>query len=276
MYEAPFPPMTPNPSSTPYTLYTRILYTYSHRGGEEGELTREKVRGATVNKAGSKIPIWLTASFTSLQTLINTCFKVPVHSVQVNFFRWHLALVSIQFCFLSSLQLFNPWWSHTYWSWWAREGGRECQSTRASPSPPVSWPRPPSPAAPSAAYYAAARCSTCPHRRRSQSVEYKVKGGFFYSTLKPSAAPQIPLCQRMLELNREIHIYEYHIVCPLVGTGTLPTPSLASECAFRPDQEGRHTRLRLRRWGSPNSDDWTKSLALCLLGEKNHQCFSVP
>ena len=28
---------------------------------------------------------------------------------------------------------------------------------------------------------------------------------------------------------------------------------------------GRHIRLRMRGWGSPNSDDWRKSLALCLL-----------
>jgi hypothetical protein len=28
---------------------------------------------------------------------------------------------------------------------------------------------------------------------------------------------------------------------------------------------GGHTRLRVRGWGSPNSDDWRKSLALCLL-----------
>jgi hypothetical protein len=26
-----------------------------------------------------------------------------------------------------------------------------------------------------------------------------------------------------------------------------------------------HTRLRVRGWGSPNSDDWRKSLSLCLL-----------
>ncbi len=46
-----------------------------------------------------------------------------------------------------------------------------------------------------------------------------------------------------------------------------PNPSPASECALPPDQmvvEG-HTRLRLRGWGSSNSDDWRKSLALCLL-----------
>ncbi len=28
---------------------------------------------------------------------------------------------------------------------------------------------------------------------------------------------------------------------------------------------GEHTRLRVRGWGSPNSDDWRKGLALCLL-----------
>ncbi len=45
-----------------------------------------------------------------------------------------------------------------------------------------------------------------------------------------------------------------------------PTPSLASECAPSPRTKGRgHTRLRAMGWGSPNSDDWRKSLALCLL-----------
>jgi hypothetical protein len=39
-----------------------------------------------------------------------------------------------------------------------------------------------------------------------------------------------------------------------------PTPSLASECA-PPHQKpkGGHTRLRVRGWGSPNSDDWRKA-----------------
>ncbi len=46
-----------------------------------------------------------------------------------------------------------------------------------------------------------------------------------------------------------------------------PNPSLAGEYAPRSPQnrEGGHTRLRVRGWGSPNSDDWRKSLALCLL-----------
>ncbi len=40
-----------------------IQYTYSHRKGGRGKSwTREKVREATVHKAGSKIPTWLTVS----------------------------------------------------------------------------------------------------------------------------------------------------------------------------------------------------------------------
>jgi hypothetical protein len=45
-----------------------------------------------------------------------------------------------------------------------------------------------------------------------------------------------------------------------------PNPSPASGCAPPPKPKGGgHTRLRVRGWGSPNSDDWRKSLALCLL-----------
>jgi hypothetical protein len=54
----PYPPLT-------HTLYTCTLYTYlftQGRGGGEESWTREKVRGATCHKAGSKIPTWLTIS----------------------------------------------------------------------------------------------------------------------------------------------------------------------------------------------------------------------
>ncbi len=48
-----------------------------------------------------------------------------------------------------------------------------------------------------------------------------------------------------------VHIYlVYHSVCPLVGIGTPPLPL---------------SRKRVRGWGSPDSDDRRKSLALCLL-----------
>ncbi len=46
-----------------------------------------------------------------------------------------------------------------------------------------------------------------------------------------------------------------------------PTPSPVSECAPQSWQKGGggQARLRVRGWGRPNSNDWRKSLALCLL-----------
>jgi hypothetical protein len=51
---------------------------------------------------------------------------------------------------------------------------------------------------------------------------------------------------------------EHHSVCPLVGIGTPPHPfSHKRVCPPPPDQRvGGHTRLRLKGWGSPNSNDW--------------------
>ncbi len=55
-------------------------------------------------------------------------------------------------------------------------------------------------------------------------------------------------------------------VCPLIGNGTLPVPPPLSPASVPlPRQGGGHTRLRVRRWGSPYSDDCSKSLALYLL-----------
>ncbi len=60
---------------------------------------------------------------------------------------------------------------------------------------------------------------------------------------------------------------EYHSVCLLVGIGTPPSPLPSpSECAPRPEpKRGRTLACGWVGWGSPNSDDWSKSLALCLL-----------
>ncbi len=45
-----------------------------------------------------------------------------------------------------------------------------------------------------------------------------------------------------------------------------PPPPPASKCAPSPEPKlGAHTWLRVSGWGCPNSDDWRKSLALCLL-----------
>ncbi len=51
--------------STPSTgrLFSRVYkFTYSYRGGGGGDWTRQKVIGATVHKAGSKIPTWPTVT----------------------------------------------------------------------------------------------------------------------------------------------------------------------------------------------------------------------
>jgi hypothetical protein len=66
--------------------------------------------------------------------------------------------------------------------------------------------------------------------------------------------------------NHKAHIYlEYYRVCTLVGIGT-PPPTRKRVC---PSPEpyggggGMHTRLRVRGWESPNSDDdWRNSVAL--------------
>ncbi len=61
-------------------------------------------------------------------------------------------------------------------------------------------------------------------------------------------------------LTKYIHTYkEYHCVCLLVGIRTRPTPLSSGG--------GGHTRVRGEGLGSPNSNDWRKSLALCLLCE---------
>ncbi len=56
--------LSDTPSSTPplYTLYS-YMYFFTQEGGMGGmERKREKVRVATVHKAGSKIPTWMTVS----------------------------------------------------------------------------------------------------------------------------------------------------------------------------------------------------------------------
>jgi hypothetical protein len=45
---------------------------------------------------------------------------------------------------------------------------------------------------------------------------------------------------------------------PPISPASVPLP-------LRNQKVGGHTRLRVRGWGSPNSDDWRKSLALSLL-----------
>ncbi len=50
---------------------------------------------------------------------------------------------------------------------------------------------------------------------------------------------------------------EHHSVYMSTRWNWDPTPLDASECALPPGPKGGgHTRLRLKGWGSPNSNDW--------------------
>jgi hypothetical protein len=53
-------------------------------------------------------------------------------------------------------------------------------------------------------------------------------------------------------------------VCPLVGIGTLPPTLSPASVPLPPEPKGGGDTLSCG-WGSPNSDDWRKSLSLCLL-----------
>jgi hypothetical protein len=65
---------------------------------------------------------------------------------------------------------------------------------------------------------------------------------------------------------------EYHSYVPSSELGLSQPLSRQRVCPSPQNRGGgRGTRLRVRGWGSPNSDDFRKSLALCLLCERTHQ-----
>ncbi len=59
---------------------------------------------------------------------------------------------------------------------------------------------------------------------------------------------------------------EYDSVCPLVGIGTLQSPLSPESVPLPPERGGGGAHSPGGEgWGSPNSDDLRKRLALCLL-----------
>ncbi len=75
-------------------------------------------------------------------------------------------------------------------------------------------------------------------------------------------------------LSQGTYTVYYYIVYTLRTTMSVPSsklgpppPSPASECGPHRNQKGEvgTPRLRVRGWRSPNFDDWSESLALCLL-----------
>ncbi len=96
---------------------------------------------------------------------------------------------------------------------------------------------------------------------------------FFNPILGGRPPPPPPPRPQIVGLIHKVLTYmEHHSVCPLVGIVTPPTPLPKASVPFPPPPPrtkewggGGYTRLRLRGWGSPNSDDWRKSLTLLLL-----------
>jgi hypothetical protein len=82
-------------TSCPLPAEHCLYLLYYDKGKGEESRTREKVRGATVRKAGSKIPIDCLNFL--LSPLINTCRKIPL---QVNF---------VDDVALMSMLLISPW-----------------------------------------------------------------------------------------------------------------------------------------------------------------------
>ncbi len=74
------------------------------------------------------------------------------------------------------------------------------------------------------------------------------------------------LLEKSFAQSTYIQYIEYHISCPLVGIGTLPPPLSPASMPLPPEpKRGGHTRLRVRGLMSPNSEDWRKGLAHCLI-----------
>jgi hypothetical protein len=73
-------------------------------------------------------------------------------------------------------------------------------------------------------------------------------------------------------MDYKVHMYESTTMYfPSSELGLPPPLPLASVPPSPPEPKGGHTRLRVIEWGSPNSDGWRKSFALCLLYGKNHR-----
>jgi hypothetical protein len=62
-----------------------------------------------------------------------------------------------------------------------------------------------------------------------------------------------------------IYIESTTVYVPSLELGLTHPFSHQRVCPSPQNQRVGHTRLRVRGWGSPNSDDWRKSFALCLL-----------
>ncbi len=88
----------------------------------------------------------------------------------------------------------------------------------------------------------------------------RVRGVFTDGSLSTRDHTEMSLCPTKYVYIKSTTVYvpssELGLSQPLSRQRVWPSPRIGG---------GGHTRLRVRGWGSPNFDDWRKSLALCLL-----------
>ncbi len=77
------------------------------------------------------------------------------------------------------------------------------------------------------------------------------------------------------EGTKYIYIKSTTVSVPSSELGLSHSLSRQRVCPSPLNQTGGHTRLRLRGWGIPNSDDWRKTLALCLLCGRGGRCTKI-
>jgi hypothetical protein len=75
----------------------------------------------------------------------------------------------------------------------------------------------------------------------------------------------------LMAANHKVRSYkEYQVYVPSLELGLSQPLSRQRVCPSpRTKRGGSQTRLQVRGWGSPNSDNWRKGLALCLLCAAN-------
>jgi hypothetical protein len=71
-------------------------------------------------------------------------------------------------------------------------------------------------------------------------------------------------CGAKVSITKYIYLQSTTVYVPSSEWG-LSHPLSPQRVCRRNQRGGGHTRLRVRGWGPPDSDDWRKSLALCLL-----------
>ncbi len=98
----------------------------------------------------------------------------------------------------------------------------------------------------------------------TRSCHFKHKYVHF-TVLVPFLDPVFLLKKELNAQSTYIHIKSTTMYVPSSESGLSQPLSRQRVCPSPQNRGEGHTRLWVRGWGSPNSDDWRISLALCLL-----------